>query len=306
MPSSNGVYSLPPVYHADTGTVIQAIQHNSPLEDIAAALTARLSRDGSAPMTGALQLSPGTVSLPGAVFQTDATTGWFKTTAGIGIAVGGVKVAEFTAGGLASGARILGELVPFTGTTPPPLFVLPFGQTLSRTTYPNLWTFAQAEIAASNTLYNNGDGSTTFGIPDLRGRVPAGWDKMGGTAASRLTLAAPGVNGAVLGTAGGEQAHVQTTSEMPAHAHFMVINDHGHTHGSDAAQNTGGVVGVTGGGSFFVLGINGATINSATSNIGIGSASGVDDNKTTTIGGGGAHNNVQPTLVCNYILFAGA
>jgi hypothetical protein len=59
VPSSNGVYSLPPGYLAVTGSTIQASQHNPPLEDIAAALTLRLSRDGSAPMTGAMQAAVG-------------------------------------------------------------------------------------------------------------------------------------------------------------------------------------------------------------------------------------------------------
>jgi hypothetical protein len=48
MPSSNGVYSLPPGYLAATGTTIQVSQHNPIFEDVAAALTLRLSRDGTA------------------------------------------------------------------------------------------------------------------------------------------------------------------------------------------------------------------------------------------------------------------
>src|ERR1700721_2284209 len=95
MPSASGVYSLPPGYLAVTGSTIQASQHNPPLEDIAAALTLRLSRDGSAPMTAAIQLASGSVSLPGAVFAADASSGFYKTTNGIGVAIGGTKVAEF-------------------------------------------------------------------------------------------------------------------------------------------------------------------------------------------------------------------
>jgi hypothetical protein len=48
MPSSDGVYSLPPGYLAIDGGVIEISQHSPPLEDIAAALTLRLSRDGTA------------------------------------------------------------------------------------------------------------------------------------------------------------------------------------------------------------------------------------------------------------------
>ena len=53
---SNGVYSLPSGYLAVTGETILASQHNPPLEDIADALTARLSRSGAAPMTGDLNM----------------------------------------------------------------------------------------------------------------------------------------------------------------------------------------------------------------------------------------------------------
>lgn len=52
-----GVYSLPSVYLAVAGTDIEAEQHNTPLEDIAAALTGSLPRDGSAPMLGALAMN---------------------------------------------------------------------------------------------------------------------------------------------------------------------------------------------------------------------------------------------------------
>ncbi|WP_298254966.1 hypothetical protein [Bradyrhizobium sp.] len=56
---------------------------------------------------------------------------------------------------------------------------LPSQPKISRTTYAALWAFAQIEITAGSTLYNNGDGSTTFGIVDMLGWLPVGWDKMG-------------------------------------------------------------------------------------------------------------------------------
>lgn len=66
-------------------------------------------------------------------------------------------------------------------------------------------------------------------VTDLRGNVPAGQDDMGGTSANRLTLSRPqGVDGAVLGAMGGEQAHVQDVSEIAAHVHTVgngVVND---------------------------------------------------------------------------------
>lgn len=56
MPRVNGIYSLPPSYKAVSGQTIRTEQHNPPLEDIAAALTASLPRDGSAAMTGNLPM----------------------------------------------------------------------------------------------------------------------------------------------------------------------------------------------------------------------------------------------------------
>src|SRR6185312_3083116 len=127
MPSANGVYTLPTGYLAVTGQTIQASQHNPPLEDIAAALTARVSRDGTAAMTGALKLADGTVGAPGLTFNSDQLSGFYKTTNGFGVAIGGTKVAEFLAGGI-TGARFIGELIPWTGSSAPPLCVLPVGQ----------------------------------------------------------------------------------------------------------------------------------------------------------------------------------
>jgi microcystin-dependent protein len=202
MPSSNGVYSLPPGYLAVTGQPILVTQHNPIFEDIAQALTLRLSRDGTAPMTGPLQHTAGSAGFPSATFTTDPSSGLYKTTSGIGVAIGGVKVAEFTAGGMV-GARFIGELIPFSGSTAPALTVFAFGQALSRTTYAALWTFAQTEIAAGNLSYNNGDGSTTFGIPDTRGRVLAGKDNAGGVAAGRLTIASILAGSATTATTGG-------------------------------------------------------------------------------------------------------
>lgn len=297
MPSANGVYSLPPGYLAVTGATILASQHNPIFEDVAAALTLRLSRDGSAPMTGPVQLASGTVTVPGAVFAADASSGFYKTTNGIGVSILGVQVAEFVAGGV-NGARVLGELVSFTGSTCPPLFVFPAGQTLSRTTYAALWTFAQLEITAGNTLWNNGDGSTTFGIPDLRGRVPVAADAMGGTAASRVTTAGSGINGAVLGTAGGGQNVTLLTANLPPYAPAGTI-------ANGAISVTTQITSVT----------NGATGAFATGNGGGGSA-----NLTSVLGPSQAASsftgsaqggtstpvfNMQPSIITNSILFAG-
>lgn len=71
--------------------------------------------------------------------------------------------------------------------------------------------------------FGNGDGSTTFNVPDLRGRAAFGVDNMGGVSfASRIgsNTSVGGVSGlATLGIAGGAQTHVQTIAELAPHTH---------------------------------------------------------------------------------------
>ncbi len=99
--------------------------------------------------------------------------------------------------------------MPFFGSTAPNTsFALPFGQAISRTTYATLFTLL-------STTYGIGDGSTTFNIPDLRGRFLAGKDDMGGSAASRLTTAGGAVDGATLGATGGVQNITLAANQIP-------------------------------------------------------------------------------------------
>jgi len=103
----------------------------------------------------------------------------------------------------------IGVVIPYAGAAAPAGWLLCFGQNVSRTTYAGLF-------AAIGTAHGAGDGSTTFGLPDLRGRVVAGKDDMGGTSANRITLS---LNGDILGAAGGAETHTITEAQLPAHAH---------------------------------------------------------------------------------------
>ena len=62
-------------------------------------------------------------------------------------------------------------------------------------------------FTAIGTTYGVGDGSTTFALPDMRGRAVAGQDDMGGTSANRLTTP---INGDTLGAVGGIEASSHT------------------------------------------------------------------------------------------------
>jgi microcystin-dependent protein len=98
------------------------------------------------------------------------------------------------------------SLMPYAGTAAPTGYFLCDGSAKSRTTY-------SALFGIIGTTYGVGDGSTTFNIPDLRGRVIAGQDDMGGSSANRLTNQTGGLNGDNLGATGGAETHLLTAAE---------------------------------------------------------------------------------------------
>ena len=153
-----------------------------------------------------------------------------------------------------------GSIMPYAGASPAPTGYLLCNDTpISRTTY-------SALFALIGTTYGSGDGSTTFNIPDLRGRVIAGQDDMGGSSANRLTGLAGGVDGDTLGGTGGSETHTLLAAEMQ------------HTNSTPTTTHN------VDGGSGAVTAPSAAT----TGNIAAVNAS--------------AHNNVQPTIILNYII----
>jgi len=178
----------------------------------------------------------------------------------------------------------IGGGMPFIGTTAPnSSFVFPFGQAVSRTTYATLF-------AMVGTTYGPGDGSTTFNLPDFRGRVVAGKDDMGGTSANRLTNQAGGLNGDVLGATGGSETHTLTNAQVPATGVTITINDPGHAHTVEGLQL-----------QFLQFASGNARIGTG-SNINTGSSTTGITASGAVQGGGQPHNIVQPTIISNYIL----
>jgi microcystin-dependent protein len=185
----------------------------------------------------------------------------------------------------------LGGLLEFTGSTAPNgSFVLPFGQAISRTTY-------AAYFAMVGTTYGVGDGSTTFNVIDKRGRVSAGKDDMGGSAASRITNAGSGITGTTLGSAGGGESVTLAQANLP-NVNFAVTIPAGqgsHTHTLNNATN---VLHGAGGGSI-TGGASGLLANDITEN-----AQTLPQMTGTAASGGSgtAVNNMPPAVIVNYLL----
>lgn len=186
-------------------------------------------------------------------------------------------------------AGMTGTILDFAGSTAPNGWLLCYGQSLLRTDYPTLFD-------KIGTTYGAVDG-THFNLPDCRGRVHAGKDDMGGTAASRLTNAGSGVTGTTLGASGGAENHTLTTAQMPSHSHPNTLTDPGHAHTVQLR------LGTTTGGNTYVM--QGEADNSTltTPNAAVTNTTGITITNANQ-GSGGAHNNTQPTIVFNKIIKA--
>jgi microcystin-dependent protein len=161
------------------------------------------------------------------------------------------------------------------------------GQAIDRSIYYNLFE-------SIGTTYGNGDGTTTFNVPNLLGRMIMGVD----VAETEFD---------VLGETGGEKRHTLTIDEMPAHAHGVTdpghahgITDPGHAHGyvnqiddqgvhtfttQDTAADQADYNQTT------TTNTTGVTINTATTGVSIQST-----------GGSQSHNVLNPYMALKYLI----
>lgn len=148
-----------------------------------------------------------------------------------------------------------GSIIQFAGQTAPAGFLICDGSAISRNNYSDLFN-------TIGTAYGAGDESTTFNIPNLKGRVPVG-------------LNSNDTDFDTLGETGGEKAHTLTVQEMPTHNHAVSTNINCSSFGT-----------------------NNALVRGAGGEIEVKDSSQYINNS----GDGQAHNNLQPYIVLNYII----
>lgn len=212
----------------------------------------------------------------------------------------------------------VGSGMQYFGSTAPEGYLLCDGSAVSRTTYATLYSII-------GSAYGSGDGSTTFNLPDLRGRVSVGRN-------------ASNTKFDVLGEKGGEETHILTTAELPSHNHdvnpagFNTTSTGSHLHTVDppntatttdgyhthdltgtAVSRYGETYSGNGGDGYAnsVTGTSGAGNHAHTLDISAFNSAYAGDHThtidvpnttSTSTGSGTAHNVLQPYIVLNYII----
>lgn len=160
----------------------------------------------------------------------------------------------------------------------------------------SIYNFSTYPVLGSRFLASfGGNGVSTFGVPDMRGRVPLAYDGTG----TRITAAVSGINGQTIGASADNQGITLTASQLPSITvsgsnNIIVKSQNGFTGiptTTTGGNISGGVANSTGG-TFFVPG------SSSGSWAGVDSLSGANTvTATSSNTGGQAHSNVQPAQV---------
>lgn len=186
----------------------------------------------------------------------------------------------------------IGVPMPFVGDAAPNSnFALCYGQAISRSTYQSLF-------AICGTAFGVGDGTTTFNLPDLRGRAIFGLDNLGGSAANRVTNAGSGITGTTKGAVGGAQNVQLTAAQNGPHTHTGTTDPAGsHSHAlSPAALKSIGATVSQGGATGWLGSITApfpATDTAPDHSHGF---------TTASSGSGDPHSNMPPCIMLPFII----
>lgn len=192
-----------------------------------------------------------------------------------------------------------GAIIPYTAEVAPEGYMVCGGQTISQTTYSQLYSV----IGSSYNV--GGEPSGTFRLPNLTSRVPLGYN----SSDSDFNQ---------LGKSGGRTDHVLTISELPSHTHIQNPHTHSqnsHNHGQDSHSHSATTSFYTIGGSWGLgyfgsfrgrVGITGGWgLGTSWSQPGINANTATNQSTTAqnlSTGGSKAHNNMQPYIIMNYII----
>lgn len=197
-----------------------------------------------------------------------------------------------------------GIIMPFAGTVAPENYLFCDGSAVSRTTYATLY-------AVIGDTFGAGDGSTTFNLPDLSGRVPLGVSQAH-----------------ALGTTGGSETVTLTESELPAHVHEVPQHGHANTIAAKTPQlahtltqavfkyNRPNTAGTNSGSSHSMCKGTATSTASRATNLAItahaasnctmsGSVTDCPSFQSGVSGGSSSHNNMQPYSTVHYIISTG-
>ena len=180
---------------------------------------------------------------------------------------------------------IIGEIRMYSGSSAPTGWLICDGSAVSRTTYSDLFNII-------GTTYGSGDGSTTFNLPNMKGRFPLGVgsvDAGDSSAESYWGGTAAGAVNAPLGQRAGEAWDTLSISKIPSHTHAI------HTY---AASQSGwqGRYPIT----YDANGLDPASYAWISSGTLV-----ADVPNITYTGEGQAHNNMPPFIAVNFIIYAG-
>jgi microcystin-dependent protein len=163
---------------------------------------------------------------------------------------------------------------------------------------PNGWAFCQGQLLAISqnaALFSllgttfGGNGTTNFGLPDFRGRIPVGAGQ------------GPGLSTYVLGQPGGAESVTLNVNQIPAHLHpvslslTISVSNAAGSNSTPAANNSLAAMNDPDSGDA----INGYGTGSPNTPINTGATA---SGNTGATGGSQPHTNIQPYLTVNYII----